>query len=437
MNGRTGKFAGLALVTIFALAVILAASGRVKKLFQPVAKLVTSQSEATEDTSQQSVTSTPVTVGHLQPANIEILDSYTGMIRPFRRSTLSFDMSGRVITLGQRTGSLSDSANPDLELDVGDWIEVGQVLATLDQRAHLARLHEAKARLDLAAAEFERASNLKERDPSAISDSEFHRRSADVAVTQAQMNLASKVLEDSTLVALRRGVISHRYLHPGEVVNANEPVFEVVEVEQVLLVVGVPESRIRQLDIHRQQPLESEGIEPSEENSHSNLQQRRKIQVRVELLARDRFGNRDPQLHGYVYRIGETADDKTGLFEVEILLQNTDRTLKPGLVARADIIVDRLLGYRVPLSSALQIDGDMYLYSVTQQEKSEHNLPDDRDRPSLIAQRWKVNRWIEQGVDMIMPDVAPEHQTVVIRGQHRLYHGRPVILVNDDLEISP
>ena len=28
MNGRTGKFAGLALVTIFALAVILAASGR-------------------------------------------------------------------------------------------------------------------------------------------------------------------------------------------------------------------------------------------------------------------------------------------------------------------------------------------------------------------------------------------------------------------------
>ena len=193
--------------------------------------------------------------------------------------------------------------------------------------------------------------------------------------TQAQMNLASKVLEDSTLIALRRGVISHRYLHPGEVVNANEPVFEVVEVEQVLLVVGVPESRIRQLDIHRQQPLESEGIEPSEENSHSNLQQRRQIQVRVELLARDRFGNRGPQLHGYVYRIGETADDKTGLFEVEILLQNTDRTLKPGLVARADIIVDRLLGYRVPLSSALQIDGDMYLYSVARQEKPEQNLP--------------------------------------------------------------
>ena len=437
MNGRTGKFAGLALVTIFALAVILAASGRAKKLFQPVAKLVTSQSETTEDTSQQSVTSTPVTVRHLQPANIEILDSYTGMIRPFRRSTLSFDMPGRVITLGQRTRSLSDSANPDLELDVGDWIEVGQVLATLDQRSHHARLHEAKARLDLAEAEFERGSNLKERDPSAISDSEFHRRSVDVAVTQAQMNLASIVLEDSTLVALRRGVISHRYLNPGEVVNANEPVFEVVEVEQVLLVVGVPESRIRQLDIHRQQPLESEDIEPAEENSHSNLQQRRKLQVRVELLARDRFGNRDSQLHGYVYRIGETADDTTGLFEVEILLQNTDRTLKPGLVARADIIVDHLSGYRVPLSSALQIDGDMYLYSVARQEKSEQNLLDDRDRSSLIAQRWKVNRWIEQGADMIMPDVAPEHQTVVIRGQHRLYHGRPVTLVNDDLEISP
>ena len=436
MNGRTGKFAGLALVTIFALAVILAASGRAKKLFQPVVKLVTSPPETPQTTSQQSVTSTPVTVRHIQPANIEILDSYTGMIRPFRRSTLSFDMAGRVISLGRRNGNLSNSDN--VELDVGDWIEAGQMLATLDQRAHLARLHEAEARLDLAKSEFLRARNLKEREPSAISDSDFHRRSADVAITQAQMNLASKVLEDSTLVALRRGVISHRYLHPGEVVNANDPVFEVVEVEQVLLVVGVPESRIRQLDIHQQQPVESEAIEPSEDNSHSNLQQHRQIQVRVELLARDRFGNRDPQLHGYVYRVGETADRKTGLFEVEILLQNTDRTLKPGLVARADIIVDRISGYRVPLSSALQIDEDMYLYSVVPQKRSEKDLPDERDQPSLIAQRWKIDRWIEQGADMIMPYVAPEHQTVVIRGQHRLYHGRPVTLVNDgDLEISP
>ena len=78
------------------------------------------------------------------------------------------------------------------------------------------------------------------------------------------------------------------------------------------------------------------------------------------------------------------------------------------------------------------------IYTLWHGKRNQNKIfPDDRDRSSLIAQRWKVDRWIEQGADMIMPDVAPEHQTVVIRGQHRLYHGRPVTLVNDDLEISP
>ena len=77
------------------------------------------------------------------------------------------------------------------------------------------------------------------------------------------------------------------------------------------------------------------------------------------------------------------------------------------------------------------------LRRVTHADPDQRMPPADTKQGLTATQIDLLRRWIEQGADMIMPDVAPEHQTVVIRGQHRLYHGRPVTLVNDDLEISP
>ena len=64
--------------------------------------------------------------------------------------------------------------------------------------------------------------------------------------TQAQKNLA-----DATLLAPCDGIISQRLVNAGESIAMHQPAMEIVQVDRVLLIVGVPESRVQELDNRR------------------------------------------------------------------------------------------------------------------------------------------------------------------------------------------
>ena len=81
-------------------------------------------------------------------------------------------------------------------------------------------------------------------------------------------------------------------------------------------------------------------------------------------MGADRFGQPWPPRQGEVYRISETADDKTGLFEVEILLNNQDERLKPGQIALAKIVIDELTAFRLPIDCVLFRGETPYFYAV-------------------------------------------------------------------------
>jgi multidrug efflux pump subunit AcrA (membrane-fusion protein) len=160
---------------------------------------------------------------------------------------------------------------------------------------------------------------------------------------------------------------------------------ELIQVEEVLLVVGVPEAFVGDIQVGQ--------------TAH------------VDLFAQDRFRRKRPSLRGTVHRVAEAADDSTGLFEVEILVPNQEGVLKPGRIGLAHIVVQRCDGFRVPITCAVFRDGKTWLFSVGDDDK---------------AHSFKVERWIEQGPDMILSELPPEHQRIVVRGQHRLVDGRSV-----------
>jgi len=137
--------------------------------------------------------------------------------------------------------------------------------------------------------------------------------------------------------------------------------------------------------------------------------------VHVELLARDRFRRKRAGPGGRVYRVAEAADDSTGLFEVEILISNSQGKLKPGQIGLAHVVVAEIRGFRVPMTCAVFRDEETYLFTV-----------DD----SRTAHRLDVAHWIEQGPDMILEELPPGRRTVVVRGQHRLVEGCGVRLVS-------
>ncbi|RCS54353.1 efflux RND transporter periplasmic adaptor subunit [Bremerella cremea] len=414
MKRRIGKFVGLIIVTIFALAVMYVSGGR-NQFFgapEPV-------SNETKPLTPSSNSLAPVTLMQLHRQPLEILDSYAGTIQPLESFSLAFQLAGRVESLGKTAEGKT--------LDVGDRVTAGQVLAQLDTRILRSRRDEANANLENAQTEYQRLANLQQRSPGVVSETSFQQATQQLAVSKAMQDISEKNLEDALLIAPEDGVISKRLVNAGESINMHQAVFEIVQVDKVLLTVGVPESRI--IAMQRQFNQKRRKSEPPPQPGFPNPVSDFKVYVRRFDTSSNLEGS--TVLAGTVYRMAETASDGNGLFEVEVLLDNPNRLLKPGLVAKADFVIRELDGYQIPVESVVFNDRTANLFfAVVSPENPTTKIDlagmELAEMPNLIAQQIEIPSYIEQGRNFILPSIPGGHELLVVQGQHRLVEGRPL-----------
>jgi RND family efflux transporter MFP subunit len=422
LSRYAGRFAALLLVTAVAVAVMVASGTRLGTQDPPAGN-------PAPPGEVQPLTAAPVSLAAANRETIEILDRYSGIIHPYERFTLAFELPGRI----ERLGTAVDGTT----VDDGDEVTAGMELAVLDRRTLLARQNETAARLEKARDDLERAKTLREQGTAAIAAAEYQEAVTNVAVAEAQAAVASKNLEDAVLKSPVDGVVARRMVNAGESVTVLQTAFEIVQVRQVLLLLGVPEARIN--DIQRRQ----RAIEKNRELARQAKEQGRPspladedlvFRAHVRLLGKDRFGSPAEQLQGEVYRIGQTADDKTGLFEVEVLLPNPERHLRPGQIAVADLVIDRIEGYRLPLSSVVYRDEKPNLFLVEQTQVDVQFLFHDLGQwPQYVARMYALENFTEQGDDVILKELPSDLPYAVVRGQHRLVDGRRVRVVSCDM----
>jgi len=432
-----GRLVGLAIVTVFAIAVMFAGDSVPWATSEKDAEQAERQSERqTKQAAPKAMYKTPVSVVKVVAEPIEVLLSCSGMIRPFERYRLGFEVAGRIESLG--------TDEEDKPLDDGDHVRKGQVLAVLDQRVMLAKQKEAAARLEQSEADLNRLKRLRVRAASIVTDAEYQKAIADVAVAAAVADIAEENLKDATLVSPADAVISKRRINAGEAVSAHEIAFELVEIDRVLLVVGIPESKVHQLE-RRRRVLESRRNEMIHAQQLGQAAPYTAAElaftVHVRLMGTNRFGT-PWQLHqGKVYHIAETADQMTGQFEIEILLSNRKTAsdveqqgvLKPGVIAAAQIVVDEFRGFRLPLTSAVFRDGKAFLYSVDQSDADVRFLFWKAGDGKVHRTRsFELAQYIEQGTELLIPEpsLPPQNRVTVVRGQHRLYEGATVQIVS-------
>lgn len=413
MKRRIGKFVGLFVVTVFALAVMYVSGGR---------NDFTTQHKPADSASPVPETLAPVAVLPLEKQHLEILDSYAGTIEPLESYSLAFQQPGEIEML-----ATDEQGRP---LDVGDRVKAKQVLARLDTRVLVARLEEANANLETAQSELNRLTELQKRSPGAVTQTGYQQGLQAVAVSKAMREIAEKNLENATLVAPVDGIISARMINAGESINMHQTALEIVQVDKVLLTVGVPESRIvamqKQFNAkrHHDAGAETSGMPgPTSE-------------FRVYVQRFDTSSNLEHGvvLNGTVYRIAETANNRNGLFEVEVLLDNPDRLLKPGIVAKADFVIREIEGFRVPVESAVFNHRQASLFFAEpdlQHPKASIQLAgaDIAEVPNYLARRVEIPRYIEQGRNFILPSLPDDARLLVVQGQHRLVDGRPLEII--------
>lgn len=420
MKRRLGKIVGLFVVTLFALAVMYVSGGRNDFGAQ--------QKEVDPENSIVDVLA-PVTVMPLKQQHIEIIDSYAGTILPLESFSLAFQLAGQVESLGT-----NEEGRP---LDIGDRVKTGQVLATLDTRILIARREEANANLENAQTEFQRLVNLREKSPGAVTQTAFQQATQAQSVAKALKDIAEKNLENAQLIAPADGVISSRMINPGETINPQQTVFELVQVDKVLLTVGVPESRIvamqKQFNATRRVSQANPQSGTPDPTSH----------FKVYIRRFDTSSNleKDTILEGTVYRIAETVDNRNGLFEVDVLLDNANRLLKPGIVAKADFVVREIDGYKVPVESVVFNDRVASLFFA--QPATDHPTSsvdfvgmDVAEVPNFVAHRIEIPSYIEQGRNFVLTDLPGKHDLLIVQGQHRLVEGRPLEIMSGTTSVG-
>lgn len=359
-----------------------------------------------------------VEIQPLQVQMCEIYSTYAGKIRAWETYQVGFETPGRIMSLG-----VNDDGQP---LDEGDLVSKGQVLAMLDERVYRAQKSEAAARVEQTSSDVKRAERVRQANPSALTESELQRLVTDEALARAQYDVAVKNLEDATLRSPVDATISKRLIKSGESVSAHQIVFELVQNDDVLLVVDVPESRIREIEARMRvvDKNRSDGNPRAEGKDDT-------YRAHVRLEGRDRFGNAWPPLVGEVYHIAEVADPTTGLFEIEVRLPNGDRLLRPGMVATADLVTARIPGYLIPEESVVYRQQRAHLFTVDRETADMEVLYWNVGQSDLYrARQVNLQKWIDQGSHVVVPAGDVELNSVVVRGHLRLADSQAVRVMN-------
>lgn len=177
----------------------------------------------------------PVKLFAIAAGSEELRVSLPGRVRAAKRSELSFKVSGPLEEL------------PVIE---GQLVKKGETIARILPRDFETSLAEARARELQAEQQYRRYKDLYTKRQASKADFDRFRASRDVA--RAKLEDARNALNDTNLVAPFDGVIAKKYVENFEKVQAKQPIVYLQQVDQLEVLVDVPELMMAQF---REAPL--------------------------------------------------------------------------------------------------------------------------------------------------------------------------------------
>jgi membrane fusion protein (multidrug efflux system) len=248
----------------------------------------------------------PVIVTELRARDLPSTVETVGRLAPNREVTLATEVGGRV---------------KEYSVDVGDRVETGQRLVSIDPRDYLLALEEARANIAVAQARLEAATKAHDRSKAllpqkAISrdtydkyEAEYKSSKASLAQIRALVDIVEERVKKTRIKAPFSGLVAARLIEKGQTVGVGTPVMTLVDLDVLRARIHVAECDYVRVD--RDDP----------------------VMVTVEAFPEKSF-------KGRIDRIGVKADERTNTFDVEILIDNPDLFLKAGLTARVRITTD-------------------------------------------------------------------------------------------------
>ncbi|MGC2719874.1 MAG: efflux RND transporter periplasmic adaptor subunit, partial [Candidatus Acidiferrales bacterium] len=252
---------------------------------------------------------TPVTVALVsQYTGIEGVN-YSASIVPYQQLSVSFKSAGYVTRILQRRGVDGRVRN----LQMGDFVKKGTVLATVRQSDYQQAVDQYKGQLEQAKAgalkseqDWARAQALYKANAMTQPDfdaakAQYDSSQGQVTTAQAAVAQAQQSLDDCEVRAPLDGQILARNIELGVLVGAGTSAFTMGETDTVKAVFGVPDTVLASVKLGQKQAIQTETY--------------------------------TQQFPGLVTAVAPQADSKSRTFQVEVSVPNPQQLLKSGMVA--------------------------------------------------------------------------------------------------------
>ncbi len=237
-------------------------------------------SKDSSSTSGNAAQTAPVvSVITAQAEDVDITNTFTSNIEPFATNNIVSQTAGRIVSISA---------------EVGQKVRKGQLLATMDD------VNLAKTRMQYVNDSTELARLTELYNIGAVAQADYDMAKLALNITKKTYhNLA----ENTYLRSPINGVVTARNYDKGDMYSMSQPIFVIEQIQPVKMLVNVSESLFTQ--VHK-------GME---------------FDITVEAYPEEVF-------KGKVNLIYPTISATTHTFPVEVICQNADERLRPGMFAR-------------------------------------------------------------------------------------------------------
>lgn len=264
-----------------------------------------------------------------------------------------------------------------INVEIGDFVSKGQILAVMDQ----VNLQQTELKLANDSTELGRLKELYAQ--GGLSKSDFEASELAYNVSKSQYD---NLMENTILRSPITGVVTARNYDSGDMYAMSSPIFVVQQITPVKLLVGISET------------------------DYTKVKKGQEVQITADALPGRTFT-------GKVDRIYPTIDPTTHTFIAEVVVANNDRTLRPGMFARALVTFATNHSIVIPDAAVVKQQGSG--------QKSVFVLNADNTVSSRII---TLGRHQEDEYEVLSG--LSEGEKIVVKGHTSLKEGSEVNVIN-------
>ena len=310
---------------------------------------------------------TNVRIKQVNLESLSIQSTYVGYLLPNKRVLMRSEIDGVI---------------EKIDFEEGDEITKGKRLVDISTKEHRLKLKIAITDSNLADINIKRDEKLASQN--LISNAQLDQTRTRAESASLNKELAEISLNKSLISSPLKGTIKTRHIKVGEFVRKGDKLVEILDIDKILVKVNIPEQEILSIQVGQN------------------------VEVALYIMEKKTF-------LGRVKNIGLEADSSNRTFPVEILVDNKERQLRAGMLARAtftkNVDQDQIV---IPRHTILERDQGRVVY-VFDDGKAFR-----RDITIGLSQQDQVQ--VVQGLN--------KGELIVVEGHTKLTDGEEVNVVN-------